>query len=92
MAHKRRIEQRKTGNEKSSHQDDEISVTESAENRMVANFATVIALFAFARNPAAAHKDRAFQASSPKTFSRPSGRLFFVRWTRALSRCFSLAL
>jgi hypothetical protein len=45
--------------------------------KTVAKFAIVSSYFAFATIAAATHKDQAFQASSPKTFSRPSGRLFF---------------
>jgi len=46
----------------------------------IAFFAIIIAEVAIAKNRAAAHKDRAFQASSPKNF--PAGRktgLFFGR-------------
>jgi hypothetical protein len=35
-------------------------------------------LFALANSAAALHKEPAFQASSPKTLSRPSGRLFLL--------------
>jgi hypothetical protein len=43
----------------------------------IAENATMPASFAFATLPAAPQKGRAFQASSPKTFSRPFEAAFF---------------
>jgi hypothetical protein len=43
----------------------------------VAKNAIGVRFFAFAAKVAAPQKEQAFQASSPKTSSRPSGRLFF---------------
>jgi hypothetical protein len=50
---------------------------------VIALFAIATMLFALANNAAAVHKDPAFQASSPKTFSCPSGRLFFALCSEA---------